>query len=73
MLKRSLTSKVHRRELAQSTLEMLQQPTLAPRSVLETTQVIWQRVLQIPNLDPDDHFLDLGGTSLQAARIEMLM
>jgi yersiniabactin nonribosomal peptide synthetase len=31
---------------------------------------IWKELLQVPDVDLDDHFLDLGGDSMMALRLK---
>ena len=39
------------------------------QELLPRLQVLWAEVLDLPAVGPDDHFMDLGGTSLHAAMV----
>jgi acyl-CoA synthetase (AMP-forming)/AMP-acid ligase II len=68
---RSSTGKVNRRELAELTFST-DATSASALDVLSGVSSIWSRVLLFDAPDPEAHFLDLGGTSLQGARIEAL-
>lgn len=44
-------------------------PDIKTASTIETLSHIWQRVLQLPSVDPDDNFFDLGGDSVLAVQM----
>ena len=48
----------------------LERPAATATDVMGTISGVWQRVLGIPNPDPDTAFFDLGGTSLQLLQVQ---
>jgi acyl-CoA synthetase (AMP-forming)/AMP-acid ligase II len=60
--------KVNRRELARL---LPAEPT--PADVERGVADIWTAVLLLPSIGPDDEFADLGGGSLQGARVEAMV
>ena len=44
-------------------------PDTKTSSTIDTLSQIWQRVLQLPAVDPDDNFFDLGGDSVLAVQM----
>jgi oxalate---CoA ligase len=65
---RSTTGKLNRSQLT-DVLPM----TEAPSHPIDAVAEIWAHVLFLPDVDPDVDFTELGGGSLQAARIEALV
>jgi len=65
---RTATGKVNRRQLSE-----LVPPDDAGPDPVGAVAAIWSHVLFLPEIDPDVDFTELGGGSLQGARIEALV
>jgi len=68
----------HIRQAVAEAEQQLRQPAAGPNAAAEQStesrvRAIWESVLGVSSLRPDDNFFDVGGTSLAAVRVFLLI
>ncbi|WP_141734629.1 AMP-binding protein [Oligoflexus tunisiensis] len=68
-LPKNASGKIDRPRLVEQYLKAERSPNMQSHQTLEVVGTVWQSILGIRDLNPEDNFFDLGGQSLQTIQV----